>query len=733
MPSAAKRAPDSRWFFSRRAKTPTIFQMEATECGAAALAIVLGYHGRFIPLESLRVECGVSRDGSQAINLLKAARRHGMIAKGAKVEDIDVFRQMDFPCIVFWEFDHFVVVEGTKGNRFYINDPATGPRSVSYEEFDRSFTGIVLMIEPGPEFRKQGAQPFLIAPLADRLEGSTKPFLFVVLATLALTVPGILVAGLSKVFIDSILIQDIRHWAFWVVFGLLLTALLRGLLTWLQETAIMRLQTKMSLTHTARFFWHILHLPISFFQQRFAGDIGERIDANERIALLLANELSAGIVAIFAGVFYAAVILLLNWQIGILAIVLASVNASIFYFSARAIADKSRVLLQQQGLLSGIEANGLQSIESLKAMAGETGFFSRWAGLHAKTINSQQRIEFYSSSLEIVSQLLNGLATVVLFGYGGFLIMQGEISVGTLVALQSLLISFLAPMTTLLSLGTETQEIRGDLMRLNDGLSQPLDPNLAGEFTRAEVRSVGAVDLTAVTFGYSPLDPPVVEDIGFSLAPGKRIALVGATGSGKSTLAKLICRFYSPWSGQILLADEPIEKIHAEDMAQALAFVDQDIFLFEGTVGDNLTLWNPDISAAQVQRAIADACIDDVIAARGGLLSHVAEGGSNFSGGERQRLEIARALTADPSVLILDEATASLDPLLEFEIYQNITRRNCAVMIIAHRLSAIRDCDQIIVMESGRIAARGTHHQLMSASRTYQRFYSLESQNNAQE
>jgi NHLM bacteriocin system ABC transporter peptidase/ATP-binding protein len=733
MRRTGRRAPVGRWFTSRRVKTPTVFQMEATECGAAALAIVLGYYGRFIPLESLRIECGISRDGSQAINVLKAARLHGMIAKGAKVEEIDVFRKMELPCIVFWEFDHFVVVEGTKGSRFYINDPATGPRSVSREEFDRSFTGIVLIIEPGPTFQRQGTQPSLVGPLADRLEGSATPLLFVLLATLALTIPGILVAGLSKVFIDSILIQDVGSWAIWVILGLLLTALLRGLLTWLQETAVMRLKTKMSLTHTATFFWHILHLPISFFQQRFAGDIGERIDANERIALLLANEFSAGIVAMFAGISYAAVMLLLNWQIGMLAIVLASVNASIFYLSARAIADKSRVLLQQQGLLSGIEANALQSIESIKAMAGESGFFARWAGLHAKTINSQQQIELYSSSLEIVSQLLNGLATVILFGYGGFLIMQGELSVGTLVALQSLLMSFLAPITTLLSLGTETQQIRGDLMRLSDGLSYPPDPVFTRESGRDELRARGSVGLQGVTFGYTPLAPPVVEDISFSLSSGNRIALIGATGSGKSTLARLICRFYSPGSGQILIAGKPIQKMDPEEMSQVLAFVDQDILLFEGTVADNLTLWNPEIPAAQVQRAMADACIDDVIAARGGLLSHVDEDGSNFSGGERQRLEIARALTADPSVLILDEATASLDPLVEFEIYQNIIRRNCAALIIAHRLSAIRDCDEILVMEGGHIIARGTHDQLLNASRTYQRFYSLESQHDSRE
>jgi NHLM bacteriocin system ABC transporter peptidase/ATP-binding protein len=735
MPRPAPNTMSLNWHLPNRVKTPSVLQMEVTECGAVALAIVLGYYGRFVPLEALRVECGVSRDGSQAVNLLKAARRQGMIAKGAMIENIDLLRQIDLPCIVFWEFDHFVVVEGIRRGRYFINDPATGPRSVAQEEFDRSFTGVALLIEPGPGFQKLGAPPSLLAPLRERLEGSVAPFLFVVLATMALTIPGILVAGLSKVFVDSVLIQEVGHWAFWLIFGLVLTALMRGLLTWLQETAILRLQAKVSLTHSARFFWHILHLPVSFFQQRYAGDIAERVDANDRIAQLLADEATSSIVGIFASLLYAAVILLLQWQIGVLAIAVASLNAWIFFLFARGIADKSRVLLQQQGLLAGIEANGLKSMESLKATASENGFFMRWAGLHAMTINSQQQIELYSSGLEVVASLLNGLATAILFGYGGYLIMQGEISVGTLVALQSLLISFLAPVTTLLGLGQETQEIRGDLMRLADGLAQPLDPCLTRERAADEARTgvLDSVDFTDVTFGYSPLEPPVVEQVSFSLRPGKRIALVGATGCGKSTLARLICRFHLPWSGRVSLGGRPIGEIHPADLARDLAFVDQDIHLFQGTAADNLTLWNPKVSLTQMQRAIADACIDDVIAARGGLLCPVEEGGLNFSGGERQRLEIARALVADPTIMILDEATASLDPLLEHEIYTNIKRRNCAVLIIAHRLSAIRDADEIILLEGGNIAARGTHDHLLETSHTYCRLYASDSPRHAPE
>jgi NHLM bacteriocin system ABC transporter peptidase/ATP-binding protein len=707
---------------SRKVKTPTVLQMEATECGAAALAIVMGYHQRFIPLDVLRVECGVSRDGSKAINMLRAARQHGMIAKGARVEQLEALDQLNLPYIVFWGFDHFVVVEGRRGQQFYINDPATGRRTVSAENFNQAFTGVVLTITPGPDFEKQGSPPSVLNPLKERLAASTGALAFIVFVTIALIVPGLMVAGFTKVFIDNILIQNIEHWVFPLLGGMVLTAFMRGMLVWLQHRYLLRLQIKIALTQSARFFWHTLHLPIAFFQQRYAGDISERIEANDRIALLLSNNLTASIVGLITLIFYAIAMAILNWQLSIFVITVAAANAALFYFVTRRIADRSRILLQESGQLAGFEASGLFAIETLKASVAENDFFGHWAGLHARTINSQQRIELYNGALEVIPQFFGGLATVAVLGYGSVQIIHGEITVGTLVAFQSLMMSFQAPIATLLSLGVETQEIRGDLMRLDDGLKHPVDPSFTsmrrGESPARE--RIDAVAFHQVDFGYSPLDPPIIEDVSFQLAPTKQLAIVGQTGSGKSTVARLVCRLFRPWSGFITFGTEPQEEIDPQLLADSLAFVDQDIFLFEGTVSDNLTLWDTGLTQEQQLRALADACLDDVIAQRGGLDSRVAEGGANFSGGECQRLEIARALTSNPSVLIFDEATASLDPIVEKRIYQNIKRRNCAVLIIAHRLSAIRDCDEILVLEQGRIVQRGSHVSLMETNGPYQ-------------
>ncbi len=711
-------------------KTPTVLQLEATECGAAALAIVLGYYGRFIPLEVLRVECGVSRDGSKAINMLKAARRHGMTAQGAKVDELETLDQLEAPYIAFWGFDHFVVVEGRHKDRFYINDPATGRRSVSTLQFDRLFTGVVLTFAPGSEFEKAGSPPSVLKPLMERLAGSAGTLCFIICVTIALILPALMVAGFTKVFIDSILIQNIEHWMVPLVCGIVFTACLRGLLTWLQHRYLLRLQTQIALTQSARFFWHILHLPISFFQQRYVGDISERIDANDRIASLLSNELTASVVGLITLLFYAVAMAVLQWQLTIVVVAVALANAALFYFVTRRIADSSRVLLQESGQLAGFEVSGLFGIETLKAAVAETDFFARWAGLHTRTLNSEQRIELYTGALEVIPQLLQGLASVAVLGFGCLQIIQGEISVGTLVAFQSLMMSFQTPISTLLSLGTETQEIRGDLMRLDDCLKHPVDPSFkaaAGALDDAQ-QSIDRICMEHVSFGYSPLDQPIVEDVSLRLAPAKRLAIVGQTGSGKSTLAKLACRLIMPWSGRVLFGEDAQEEVGSRRLAQSLSFVDQDIFLFESSVSDNLTIWDSSVPREQQLQALADACLDEVIAQRGGLDSRVAEGGANFSGGECQRLEIARALTSNPSILVFDEATAALDPLIEQKVYENIKRRNCAVLIIAHRLSAIRDCDEILVLDKGRVVQRGTHASLIQSEGPYKNLVAWETQ-----
>lgn len=711
----------------KRHKTPTIIQMEALECGAAAVAIILAYYGCYVPLEKMRVECGVSRGGSKAINMLKAARKYGMTAQGVKIEDIIGFNEITLPAIVFWKFNHFIVVEGIKKNKIYVNDPETGPRVMNISEFDRGFTGVVLDIVPGPEFKKTGKPPSLIQSLLPWFTRIKESALFIVLTSLALVIPGILIPGFSKIFIDNILIQQAPDWILPLLVGMGITALMRGLFHYLQQHYLLRLEIKFALVASHQFIWHLLHLPMLFFYQRFAGDINERIRANDRITELLSGDLNTAIVSLLSVVFFAVVLILLDFPLALIGISIALINSYLLYFMSQHIANASRNFLQEYGKLAGIGMNGLQMIETIKATSSENYFFKKWAGQHVKTINTQQKIELYSQTLVILSQLLNGLLTVTILGYGGFQIMQGQLTIGTLVAFQSLMVSFNAPLFSLLSFGSTLQRIRGDVARVEDVLNYPIDKLTTLSNRSKKVKKLkGNIELRDLSFSYSPMDSLLFEHLALSIPAGARIAIAGKSAAGKSTLAKLICSLFAATEGEILFDDTPALSINRETMASSIAYVDQDIFLFEGSVKDNLTLWDSSIPIGHIENALKDAHIEQEINARGGLTCQISENGLNFSGGQRQRLEIARALVYNPSILILDEATSQLDSLMEQKIYASLKQRDCTLVIISHRLSAIRDCDEILVLDNGTIVERGTHQQLLQRNGIYQELMQYE-------
>lgn len=710
----------------KRLKTPTILQMEATECGAAAIAIVLAYYERYVALEELRVACGVSREGSKAVNMLQAARRYGLNAQGAKIEPEDLWSdEIKLPIIAFWAFNHFVVIEGIDEEKIYLNDPATGPRTVTPEEFDRSFTGIVLLFEPTPEFQPGGHKTTIAESVRPRLKPIKSALAFVIFASIALVIPGVIIPGFSKIFIDQVLIQHLNGWLLPLLWGIALTAILRMALTYLQQIYLTRLHLKMTLTSSARFLWHVLRLPIVFFSQRFAGDIESRVAANDKVAQWLSGDLSISMVSLFSMVFYLIIMFLYDWQLTIISALIAVGNVIVLWYVARRIENNSRRLQQELGKLAAIEMSALEAIETIKATSAEDDFFQQWSGYHAKTINSQQKIELYSRTLEILPQLLNVILTVTILGLGSWRIMQGYLTIGTLVAFQTLLASFNAPLLTLLGFGEKLQAIRADLTRLEDVMNHPEDPRLTTESGDTEIASVtgkltGKLQFQQVSFGYSPLESPLLEQIDFTLEPGKRIALVGTSGSGKSTIAKLVCGLYQPWVGEILYDNQRIKNISAATLSHSLTFVDQQVFLFEGTVHDNLTLWNTNIADDDIERAIKDACLEPILAMRPkGLRSEVAYAGANFSGGQRQQLEIARALAVNPTILVLDEATSALDANTEHAIMENIKRRGHSLLMIAHRLSTIRDCDEIIVIAAGKIIERGTHQYLYEQQGAY--------------
>jgi NHLM bacteriocin system ABC transporter peptidase/ATP-binding protein len=711
----------------RRVSTPTILQMEAVECGAAALAMVLAYFGRWVPLEELRQECGVSRDGSKANNVLRAARKYGLEAKGYKYSELDKLYELELPAILFWNFNHFVVLDGFKGDKVLLNDPAQGPREISLTELDGSYSGVVLTFKAGPEFKKGGASPQMLPALRRRLVGSEGPLLYTILCGLLLVIPGLIIPTFTRVFIDDYLLAG-QAWLvkplLWAMAG---TVVVHGLLTWLQKHALLRLETKLALVTSSRFFTHILQLPAAYFGQRFSGEIGSRVMINDRVAQMVSGRLAGMVIDSLMTVFYAALMFVYDVTLTLVVIGIALLNIAAIKLAARARIDGSRRLMQDRGKLTGVSMNGIQMIETIKATGSEAEFFSRWAGYYAKTINNEQFLQVLSQISTAVPPLVQTMSTGAVLVLGGIKVMDGELTIGMLVAYQTLLSSFTRPLNAFVQFGSDMQELQADMNRLDDVLRYPADPQYKQtrenlKFDPRVVKLSGHVELRNITFGYSPLDKPLVEDFNLVVQPGKRVAFVGASGSGKSTAAKLISGLFQPWSGEVLFDGVPRTQIPRDLIANSLAVVDQEVFLFGGTVTENVSMWDSTIPVQRISRAARDAAIDDVVEAReGGYQSRVQEGGGNYSGGQCQRLEITRSLVGEPTILILDEATSALDPATEQHIDESLRRRGCTCIIIAHRLSTVRDADEIIVMERGKIVQRGTHEEMKDVEGPYQR------------
>jgi NHLM bacteriocin system ABC transporter peptidase/ATP-binding protein len=710
-----------------RVKTPTVIQIEAVECGAAALGMVLGYYGRHVPLEELRVQCGVSRDGSKASNVLKAARAYGLLSKGFKSE-LEGLKKYKLPFIIFWNFNHFVVVDGFDYEKqlVFLNDPAAGPRTISIEEFDQAFTGVVLTFEKGPEFKPSSENRSIISALQKRLVGSEIGLLYVVLASLALIIPGLIIPIFSRVFIDDILVNG-RDWIVPLLVGMLGIGLLNAALKYLQEYYLLRLETKLALSMSSKFFWHVFRLPIEFFAQRFAGEIGSRVEINDRIAQILSNQFATTALSLILVVFYAGLMLIYDPLLTVIGISIAMLNIFALRYFSRIRTDANQKLVRERGKLIGTTLSGLQMIESLKASGSESDFFARWAGYQARGSNAEQELGFSSNTLSVIPVFLTTLNTTAILAIGSLRVMNGDLTIGMLVAFQYLMASFIGPVNQLVNLGSLLQETVGDINRLDDVFRYKLDkqvenPILVENVTETTPKLQGYIEVRNLTFGYSRLEAPLVENFNLSLKPGMRIALVGGSGSGKSTISKVIAGLYESWDGEILFDGKPRNEIPRTLINNSLSVVDQEIFMVEGTVRDNLTLWDATIPQSDIIQAAKDAAIHDDIANRAkGYDYFIEEGGRNFSGGQRQRLEIARALVVNPTILILDEATSALDPITEKMIDDNLRRRGCTCLIVAHRLSTIRDCDEIIVLEQGKVVQRGTHDEMRRQDGPYAR------------
>ncbi|HET6265504.1 MAG TPA: NHLP family bacteriocin export ABC transporter peptidase/permease/ATPase subunit [Usitatibacter sp.] len=697
-------------------RTPTILQLESVECGAAALSMVLAYHGRHVPLEQMRVDCGVSRDGSKAGGLLRAARAHGLEARGFRKEPREL-AELPLPAIAFVNFNHFVVVEGFRNGRAYLNDPARGRRSVDAAEFDQAFTGVVLTFERGANFVPGGTAPSVWRSLASHLEGFKGAIAAAFVVGLLLVLPGLVMPWLLGRFVDEVLVAQVPGLALQLLSGLVIAAMVRSVLLAIQAQVLMDTFGRAARTAARRFFAKALALPMTFYSQRSSGELAARVDLNERVAETISRDLATLALELLTASFFLILMARLEPRLTLLAFACVALELSAWRELARRTAEISQELSVQGGKLAGMATGGLANIESIKAGGQETALYRKWLGLQIQFLNASIRSQRITLWLEQAPALLGLVSHLGVLGVGTWLIIRGEgFSVGDLVAFQVLLAGFSGPVHALFAHTQKLQTLRGDLGRIDDVLNHDPEPGVSVEVDPPVPAApiAGALEFRNVTFGYSKGTAPLIEDFSLALRPGGRVALVGASGSGKSTVARLAAGLYQPWSGEILFDGKARTVYERPHLAAAVAYVDQDVALFEGTVRENLTLWQEAPEEA-VRAALGDAAIDsDILAREGGLDAKLQEGARNLSGGQRQRLEIARALVRNPSLLILDEATSALDPTSEAAVEANLRRRHVSCLVVAHRLSTVRDADEILVLEGGRIVERGSHADLMT-------------------
>ena len=707
------------------AKTPIVMQLEALECGAASLTMILAYYDKWIPLEQVRSDCGVSRDGSNARSCLLAARSYGLLAGGYKYEPDSLKENGTFPCIIHWNFNHFVVLNGFKGRYAYLNDPARGEVKVTMEEFDNSFTGICLAFEPGPDFVPSGKPKSIMGFVKERMSSAKAAIIFTILVTCITSLTAIINPAFSRIFMDRLLTHQNPEWLGPFILAMSLMGIITITLSLISLIYNNRINGKLAVVGSTSFMWKILRMPMEFFSQRMSGDILSRQASNENIANSLVNTFAPLFLNSIMMIFYFVVMIRYNVVLTIIGLSSILVNIIVSQIITKKRINASRISLRDSGKLSGTTVSGIEMIETIKASGAENGFFDRWAGYQASVVGAEADFNRFNQYLNIIPSIVSSLSSLTITGIGIYLTFNGQFTIGMISAFEGYLSSFTAPFASLVSASQTIQQMRTEMERIEDVMKYPVDVTYNDQQLKDDVsydKLSGAFEMKDISFGYSKLDEPLIKNFNLSVKPGQRIAFVGESGCGKSTLSKLISGINQPWTGEITFDGKKITEIDRSIFTGSLAVVDQDIILFEDSIKENIKMWDNSIEDFEVILAARDAQIhEDIVQREGGYNYSLSEGGKDFSGGQRQRLEIARVLAQDPTICILDEATSALDAKTEYEVVKAIKDRGITCIVVAHRLSTIRDCDEIIVLDHGEVVERGKHEDLMKLNGYYTR------------